>query len=118
VYAGYAVTVPLVVDDSPVVRAMLRRAFDAQSVQCTYLESAKEALAHSAAHVSCALLDLELGDGTGIEVALHLRAEAPSLPIAFFSTDPTDEARALGPAFKKPDELESAVAWLVAASSR
>jgi DNA-binding response OmpR family regulator len=96
---------------------MLRRALDAQGVQCTYLESAKAALAHPAAHVSCALLDLDLGDGTGIDVARHLRAENPSLPIAFFSTDPTDEARTLGPTFHKPSELEAAVAWLVTASA-
>jgi len=96
---------------------MLRRALDAQGVQCTYVESAKAAMAHPAAHVSCALLDLELGDGTGIEVARHLLELNPSLPVAFFSTDPTDEARALGPAFRKPDELEAAVAWLIAAST-
>jgi len=67
---------------------------------------------------ACALIDLELGDEDGALVAARLRKESPTLPIAFFSAGASNErlerARAIGPVFKKPSQLDQAVAWLVA----
>lgn len=63
-----------------------------------------------------ALLDLELEDGTGVEVARALLASAPSCRVAFFSSATAgklvDRALAIGPVFHKPAELALAVAWL------
>jgi CheY-like chemotaxis protein len=62
-----------------------------------------------------ALLDLDLGDGSGIDVAHALRKSVPALPIAFFTSGADAEAIAraklLGPVFAKPEELEAAIAW-------
>lgn len=66
--------------------------------------------------IACALLDFDLGDGDGAEVAEHLRRSAPALPIAFFTSTSTPEAQAraklFGPVFVKPDDLEAAVRWV------
>ena len=71
---------------------------------------------------ACALLDLDLGDGDGVDVAELLRVHQPDLPVAFFSGGALPalmmRARALGPVFAKPDELEDAVAWAVASARR
>ena len=59
---------------------------------------------------------VELPDGDGVEIATHLRAHAPSLPIAFFTSVPSaelaDRARAIGPVFEKPADLDDAIRWL------
>jgi DNA-binding response OmpR family regulator len=66
---------------------------------------------------ACALLDLDLGDGDGVDVAELLRVHQPTLPVAFFSggapADIVARARALGPIFAKPDDLEDAMAWVL-----
>jgi hypothetical protein len=66
---------------------------------------------------ACALLDLDLGDGNGVDVAEFLQIHQPNLPIAFFSGGASPavmtRARALGPVFRKPDELDEAVAWVL-----
>ena len=69
-----------------------------------------------AAHLTCALLDLELGDGLGTDVAELLRKGQTALPIAFFTSTRTPEvlARAakFGPVFEKPDQLDQAIDWV------
>lgn len=67
---------------------------------------------------ACALLDLDLGDGNGVEVAELLRVHQPTLPVAFFSggaaSPVVERARGIGPIFRKPDELEQAIVWVLA----
>lgn len=62
-----------------------------------------------------ALLDLDLGDGSGIDLAHFLRQASPALPIAFFTAgsdaDAISRAKLLGPVFSKPEQLDAAVAW-------
>ena len=57
--------------------------------------------------LACAVLDLELGDGNGTELARALLEKRPALPIAFFTTGTTQSlvegARSRGPVFIKPD---------------
>ena len=69
----------------------------------------------STSGVGAALLDLDLGDGSGIDLAHFLRKAAPGLPIAFFTSggdaDAIARAKRLGPVFAKPGELDAAVAW-------
>jgi CheY-like chemotaxis protein len=63
----------------------------------------------------CAVVDLELGDGDGSDVAAALVRKRPALPVAFYTADATPKqlelASAQGPVFQKPD-LEALVAWV------
>ncbi len=67
------------------------------------------------ASLACAVVDLELGDGDGTDLAASLLAKRPSLPIAFFSAGArpslVESARARGPVFVQPD-LGALVAWV------
>ena len=106
----------LVADDSAVVRVTLARRLRAAGVEVVEAASAKEASAVDAAPLRCALLDLDLGDGNGVDVATALRRSTPSLPIAFFTSEGEGElvtrARAIGRVFAKPGELDGAIAWV------
>ena len=105
----------LVVDDSSVARAALRKLLLARGgVEIVEAASSAEARAGSGPAFDGALLDLELGDGTGVEVFDALRDR---LGIAVFVTA-ADEgpllaaARARAPVFAKPAGLADAVAAL------
>lgn len=102
----------VVADDCPVARLVLARELGKRGIDATYVASVATARALEAA-ITCALTDLDLGDGSGTELAEHLRSRAPTLPVAFFtgSTD-TSDARRLGPVFRKPEELEQALDWV------
>ncbi len=69
-----------------------------------------------ASTIACALLDYDLGDGFGVDVAARLRAGESALPIAFFTStskgDVVEKTSAFGPVFTKPDELDAAVDWV------
>lgn len=107
----------LVADDSAVVRVTVSRRLRAAGLEVVEADGARAASAVDSAPLRCALLDLELGDGLGTEVAARLRAARPTLPLAFFSSatrpDVLANARSYGPVFDKPGELDAAVEWLV-----
>ena len=107
----------LVADDTMVARVAIVRRLRASGVACTEAGSAAEASAVNPSSLTCALLDLDLGDGTGVDVANALRVKKPTLPVAFFSAGaPVDlltRARAMGPVFAKPQEADQAVAWVL-----
>lgn len=106
----------LVADDSAVARVAVARRLRALGLEVIEEESAAGASARDAMDLACALLDLDLGDGDGTDVAARLREGKGSLPIAFFTS--TREAASLtrasrlGPVFAKPEELDAAVAWV------
>jgi CheY-like chemotaxis protein len=108
--------VVLVVDDSAVARLTVARRLRADGFEV--LEHASVALPDEAAlaRLACALLDLDLGADDGTELAQKIRARRGNLPIAFFSGSSSDallrRARALGPVFAKPSQIEAAVAWV------
>jgi CheY-like chemotaxis protein len=106
----------LFVDDSAVARAATARLLTARGLPVTALGSSREAAAVDATLFSAALLDLELADGVGTEIARALRAKAPDLPIAFLTARDRgplrDEAALLGPVFSKESGLEAAVCWI------
>jgi CheY-like chemotaxis protein len=111
----------LIADDSPVARVALSRRVRAAGLEVDEHDSAASAMSVDPGTLACALLDFDLGDGFGIDVAIRLRATRSELPIAFFTTtDPseTDRARAFGPVFAKPDELDAAVAWIARHASQ
>lgn len=107
----------LVADDSPVARYALLKELRKAGIEPSCATSAAEAITACTTDVTCALLDLDLGDAPGTVVAEHLRKAHPSMPIAFFtSSRETDDAKAFGPVFVKPQELADAVAWVSARS--
>ncbi len=107
----------LIADDSAVARVSVARKVRAAGLDVVEQESAAGASSVDAAALACALLDLDLGDGDGTDVAGRLRASNGSLPIAFFTSERTPEslarAAAIGPVFAKPDDLAAAVAWIL-----
>jgi two-component system response regulator RegA len=111
-----------IADDSDVVRRTVRRRLEAAGLRVHAGGSAADSRNVTIRGFACALLDLDLGDGDGVDVAELLRVHQPDLPVAFFSggASPAIVARAtaLGPIFHKPDDLDAAVAWVVARARR
>jgi CheY-like chemotaxis protein len=104
----------LVVDDSTVARRALVKKLEGRF---EVVEAASKAEACSVGDAfACAVLDLELGDGLGTEVARALHATRPGLPIAFFTSEPLApaalDAQHMGPVFAKPAALGEVAAWV------
>jgi two-component system response regulator RegA len=112
-------TTPLIyiADDSSVVRSVVAQRLADAGLRVHAGGSAADSRNVTIRGFACALLDLDLGDGNGVDVAELLRVHQPELPVAFFSggAAPTvvARARAMGPVFRKPDELEAAITWVV-----
>ncbi len=106
----------LIADDTELARTAVVRRLSADGVSCVEASSAAAATAIDPSTICCALLDLDLGDGNGVDVAVALQKRAPGLRVAFFtagsSPDILARATALAPVFGKPDDLERAVAWV------
>jgi two-component system C4-dicarboxylate transport response regulator DctD len=104
----------LLVDDSPVARRAVARRLESEGFDVRQEGSAAAARAVDAGQLAGAIIDIELPDGSGVDLAAELRARAPSLPVAFFTAtaSPTvvAQARPHGVVFSKPD-LEPLVAW-------
>ena len=108
----------LLVDDSPVARRVLAERLTAEG--CAVREEGsvhggRGLDAMALAGLACAVLELDLGDGDGADLAASLLAKRPSLPIAFFTAGATpslvESARARGPVFRTPD-LHALIAWV------
>ena len=110
----------LIADDTAIARSAVIRRLVSEGVPCVEATSAASASVVDPASLSCALLDLDLGDGNGVDVAVALRGRCPELPIAFFtagtSSDVMSRATALAPVFGKPDDLDRAIAWVKASA--
>src|SRR5438045_2064199 len=106
----------LIADDSAVARVSVARRVRAVGLDVLERDSAASATAVDPSTIACALLDLDLGDGYGTDVAATLRKTKESLPIAFFTSEKTgdaiERATSFGPVFAKPDDLDAAVAWV------
>jgi two-component system response regulator GlrR len=104
----------LLVDDSPVVRRVLTVRLQAAGFDVRAEPSATAARAVNPGVFACAVIDIDLLDGSGVDLANELRRQRPTLPIAFFTAgdaaDGLQAARALGPVFSKPD-VEGVLAW-------
>jgi two-component system, response regulator RegA len=105
----------LLVDDSAVNRRVVSRRLTVAGRAVLEADGMSSGCALDASGAAAALLDLDLGDGSGIDLARYLRKAAPTLPIAFFTAGSDAEAisraKAFGPVFAKPAELDAAVAW-------
>lgn len=111
----------LIADDSPIVRAFLEDKLVAAGATVALASCARDAKLVDTTTIDVALLDLDLGDGSGLEVAAALRARNPALRVAFFSAgcDAGERGRAatVGPVFPKPDGVDAAVAWVTRTAS-
>ena len=76
----------LIADDSELVRLSLVRSARERGLDIIEASSVADAKVVDVGALSCALLDLDLGDGLGTEVAEVLRGASVALPIAFFMT--------------------------------
>jgi two-component system nitrogen regulation response regulator GlnG len=109
----------LVVDDSAVVRRTIERRLQAEGLTVVSDGTAAAARARDLTGISCIVVDIELPDGSGCDLAQELLARRPGVPVAFFTAgaakDILARASQLGPVFWKPD-LEGLVAWTKAAA--
>ena len=105
----------LLVDDSAVVRRVLTRRLVTEGFDVLAEPSATAARAIDVATLTCAIIDIELPDGSGADLATELLQRRASLPVAFFTAGASDavmeRARAHGPVFAKPD-VEALIAWV------
>lgn len=106
----------LIADDSALARVLVARRVLAVGLDVVEHDSVASASTVDPTTIACALLDFELGDGFGIEVAARFREQHAALPIAFFTSSSTTEvlerASAYGPVFAKPDDLDAAIDWI------
>ncbi len=114
--------VVLVVDDSRVARAAVAARLTEAGIEVCDAAGCVEAAAVDLDRVGAAILDLELGDGTGVELARALLIVDAALPIAFLTSAPNSrlaaEARTLGPVFEKGADLGDAVVWAALRAKR
>ncbi len=105
----------LLVDDSAVVRRVLARRLEAEGFQVCEASSMAMARKVDFATLGCAIIDLELPDGDGTDLARLLLEKRPALSVAFFTmgTAPSlmEGARSRGPVFLKPD-VNPVLAWV------
>ena len=109
----------LLVDDSPVARRVVAQRLEAEGFEVREESSAVSAHQTDTGEIACAVIDLDLADGSGSDVAAVLLGKRASLPIAFFtaggSASLLQRARSQGPVFVKPD-VDAIVAWVKRAS--
>jgi two-component system, response regulator RegA len=108
----------LFVDDSALARAAATRRLTGRGLHVTALGSSREVEGIDPTTFAAALLDIELGDGFGPDVAARLRLGSPGLPIAFLtgggSVRRIDAALAIGPVFSKTEGVDAAIGWVLA----
>lgn len=107
----------LVADDSAVVRVALVRRFKSAGLEVVEAASVAEAKRVDPATVDLAVLDFDLGDGYGSEIAEHLVTSRSDLPVCFFTTstkDAEERAAPYGPIFAKPDQTDDLLGWVLA----
>jgi CheY-like chemotaxis protein len=112
--AGICMRTVLLVDDSPVVRHVLAPRLASEGFLVREAAAAADVHDSDASLLACAIIDLELDDRDGTDVAAALLARRRSLPVAFFTASGDsllrERAQAHGPVFDKPN-VEAIVAW-------
>jgi DNA-binding NtrC family response regulator len=100
------------------VRRVLSKRLTAEGFAVREEGTAASARAVDPAGLACAVVDLELADGDGPDLAAALLARKASLPVAFFTAGASsalvERARGHGPIFakSKPTDVDSIVAWV------
>ena len=108
----------LLVDDSPVVRRVLTQRLVAEGFDVVAEPTAAGARVVDLTTLACAIIDIELPDGSGADLASALLLRRASLPLAFFTAGASaavlERALTHGPVFAKPD-VELLIAWTLTA---
>jgi two-component system, cell cycle sensor histidine kinase and response regulator CckA len=92
----------LIVDDEPVILDVFRRFLEGEGRTLTLAGSAREAMARAAepGEIDVALVDKNLGDGSGLDVARRLKALKPDVEVilvtGYVSLDSAIEAVQIG----------------------
>jgi len=80
-----------IVDDDPSVRRSLKRLVEAAGFPAQAYSSGEEFLNDGLDEVACAILDINLGGMSGIEIRRHLSSKHPDIPVIFITAmDPPD----------------------------
>lgn len=116
----------LIVDDSKLARIVAGKALAELQPEWQKVEAGSAAEAHeiiAARHVDVALVDFNMAEKDGLELAGELRGLRPEMPIAIITANIQDEivsrARAIGAAFvAKPVTADSLEGFLSGASLR
>jgi two-component system response regulator FixJ len=85
------------IDDDALLRNALARLLEMTGMTVEQYESGEQFLAHAeTSSTDCVVIDVQLGDMNGIEVARHLQDAEPDFPIVFItgSIDPVFEQQA------------------------
>src|SRR5712692_6090209 len=83
----------LVIDDEESVRYSFRRVFESDAVQVRTAATAAEGLEQARRHApDVVVLDLQLPDGSGLDVFRQIQAEDPRRPVIFITAHGTTEA--------------------------
>ena len=113
-------TCVLVVEDEPTVRRAIARAFTAAGWEVTQASSVQQALSLASTGglpLDCAVLDLELPDGSGLDLAERLRARDSGIQLVFFSGTDDPEllsaASALALSVHKSEGIQTVVDQLL-----
>jgi CheY-like chemotaxis protein len=111
----------LLVDDSALARRAARTVLVQQGIVPVEASSVVQALTLISPVPDAALLDLELGDGSGVVVADALLATGGPCRIAFITASDDEakleDARRRAPVFAKPAGIASAIALLLSDAS-
>ncbi len=104
-------------DDSPVARTALARRIAKEGFRVVEGDSAALSASVDPTSLAFAIIDLDLGDGDGTQLATSLRRASPGLPLAFFTAGALPaivaRARVMGRVFSKPGDLDLALEWIV-----
>ena len=83
-----------IIDDDPDIREAMQRVLASRGYQTELYASAEQFIVGAAASkAACLLLDVDLGDLTGIELARHLSASGFMFPIVFMTGSSNEIAR-------------------------
>lgn len=82
-----------VLDDDPVVRQAVGRLLAASGYGTELYASADEFLSAPKSEAACLVVDIELGDISGIELGRHLAAEGYKFPMIFMTASEDETLR-------------------------
>jgi FixJ family two-component response regulator len=87
-------TVVAIIDDDEAVREGLERLLAARGYETEVYASAEEFIAAAkASKAACLVLDIQLGDISGVELARHLSSIGLTFPIIFMTGSQSEEIR-------------------------
>lgn len=115
----------LVVEDEPLIRAVLMDLLEELGIASEQAASSEDAIAvmdQAGDRIDAAIVDLALPDGSGLDLAAQLRQRRPGLPIVIATgysraSVPDDQVPSLG-YLQKPYDLSMLEAVLAAVAPR